>query len=1057
MVLIKMTDMEEAEKRQRESSGENLMRKRVESARRYLNLLRQRFSENDRKYEEFLEIMKCFKNQQVDMENVCKRVQDLFKGQRQLLIEFNKLIPPDYRINVQPSVQYEDAIEYLKRVKDETRNEPEIYKEFIRILKLYQNQQITQQSVYEQVQSLMKNYHELFENFVNFLPNSQTTEEPEEDEAEVIKRKRRKIDTPIMQAVAPPMPFYDKWLIEELNEPPKHESGFFEALKILLVMNSSEGTDYYNEFCRCLDLYTDCVITHAELCDVVQPLFAVTNPTVFVNQNYASIRSTQPQNTAELTARVEAQLTLFYEQFKLITKAREASRRKTGWFFRPLSEYDSKGKKRHGHSYLEIKRPQIPARGRTEDLKELLNSQWVSVPYGSEDYSFKLMRKNVYEDALFKCEDERFDFDMRVEGARFTLEMLKKIEQDLNSLPQDQQQTYQIDPAFLVPMRMQPVAFIYGEHANQILNLLRTKPSVAIPVVIKRLTQKIDLWANVAKPDDSKGWDEIVEKNFSKSLDHRSFYFKQNEKRLTNVKSFKSEAQARYAKRLEVKPTEIKLDEEFDFEWMGGSPGKYFFSSFSGLSSGVVQRVSPDFHDELLDEVRNTHPQQLPYQNALLENQWPQFRLLFAVDSLVEDSLRVLLYSNEKNHNNEKERMHKWLMSFFADFFEKKLPWDIRANKCSKYFEQAPQDEQMQDVKEEVDNEKLRKQVQKWLNSESYSDPELVASDSVTDSTQDLLVLRKDSEFRRYLPVIGENQVYYVPNSLYVFIRFLYSIYERLLKVKLILSGEEQSHIPLERGSYVFSEAVEDQYINFISVAGKVLKGTYDSSKYEDACRTLLGADAYMLFTFDKLITSATKALLATVNDDLAKKSGRLYRKFRKERINEEMYLAEVFSLTASSQSELYRLWWNKKDNLLAITYIEGPYEKLNPLRVESAQKYLQEYVTSIPQATTLEQEITPLLKRLDRHFAWTKMTEQSFSNRLFTHSGLEIGLVEQSCKLVFVPRTEDFQHNSSFKNKGVLCWSKSDDKTYLFRDKSSFVQKAAELAERKLLTRLQA
>lgn len=59
-----MTDMEEAEKRQRESTGENLMRKRVESARRYLNLLRQRFNENDRKYEEFLEIMKCFKNQQ---------------------------------------------------------------------------------------------------------------------------------------------------------------------------------------------------------------------------------------------------------------------------------------------------------------------------------------------------------------------------------------------------------------------------------------------------------------------------------------------------------------------------------------------------------------------------------------------------------------------------------------------------------------------------------------------------------------------------------------------------------------------------------------------------------------------------------------------------------------------------------------------------------------------------------------------------------------------------------------------------------------------------------
>jgi paired amphipathic helix protein Sin3a len=1022
------------------------------------------------------------------MENVCKRVQELFKGHRQLLTEFNKLIPPDYRINMQvnspqPSVQYEDAIEYLKRVKDDTRNEPDIYKEFIRILKLYQSQQITQQSVYEQVQSLMKNYPELFEHFVNFLPNTQAPEEVEEDEAEVIKRKRRRVDTPLMQAVVPPIHFYDKYLIEELNEVPKHEQAFFEALKILLVMNSSKGADYFNEFCRCLDLYTDCIITHVELCEVVAPLFVVTDPTIFINPNLANIRSAQHQNTAELTTKVEAQLALYRDQFKVFTKLRESSRRKTGWFFRPLSEYDSKSMKRHGHSYLEIKRPKIPARGRTEELKEQLNSQWVSVPYGSEDYSFKLMRKNIYEDALFKCEDERFEFDMRIEGARYTLEMLKKLELQLNDLTPEQASTYSIDPAYLVPMRMQPVAFIYGEHANQILNLLKTKPVTTIPVVIKRLTQKIDIWVTVAKPDDSKAWDEIVEKNFGKSLDHRSFYFKQNEKRLTNTKSFKSEAQARYVKRLENKPEEFKLDEESDFSWMGGSPGKYFFSSFTGLSSGIVQRVPPDFQDELLEQGKHTPSQHLPYQNAPLFEQWPQFRLLFAVDSLLEDALRILLFSIEKNHSNDKDRMHKWLVSFFSDFLDKPLPRDMRSNKSSRFFEHIPQEDESLEVKEELDAEKRRKLavgrpkqettntmgsepapgrvmskfMQKWLESESYSDPELVVSDSVTDSTQDLLVLRKDADFRRYLPVLLDNQVYYVTNTVYVFLRFLYSIYERLLKVKLTLNAEEQSHCPLERGEYVFSETVEGLYLSFLDRATKVLKGTYDASKYEDSCRTLLGTDAYMLFTFDKLITSAAKALLAIVNDDLAKKAGSLFRKFRKERINEEMYLAEVFNLAASAQGEIYRLWWSKKWTVLAITYIEGPYEKLNSAKVESAQRYFQDYVSGAPQATDLEKEIAPMLRHLDRHFAWTKMTEGSFSSRLSLHSGIEVGLVEQSCKLVFVPRTEDFQVNSSFQNKGALCWVKSEDKTYLFRDKSSFIQKATELAERKLMARLTA
>ncbi len=37
----------------------------------------------------------------------------------------------------------------------------------------------------------------------------------------------------------------------------------------------------------------------------------------------------------------------------------------------------------------------------------------MSIPIGSEESSsFKHMRKNQYEEALFKCEDERFEIDM---------------------------------------------------------------------------------------------------------------------------------------------------------------------------------------------------------------------------------------------------------------------------------------------------------------------------------------------------------------------------------------------------------------------------------------------------------------------------------------------------------------------------------------------------------------------------------------------------------------------------------------------------------------------
>ena len=39
----------------------------------------------------------------------------------------------------------------------------------------------------------------------------------------------------------------------------------------------------------------------------------------------------------------------------------------------------------------------------------MLNDQYISTTSGSEDFSFKASRKNNYEDALFRCEDERYE------------------------------------------------------------------------------------------------------------------------------------------------------------------------------------------------------------------------------------------------------------------------------------------------------------------------------------------------------------------------------------------------------------------------------------------------------------------------------------------------------------------------------------------------------------------------------------------------------------------------------------------------------------------------
>ena len=138
---------------------------------------------------------------------------------------------------------------------------------------------------------------------------------------------------------------------------------------------------------------------------------------------------------------------------------------------RPVSELDVTNWKRCTTSYVQLPQnyPELPCTGRRTNriLAGLLNDEWVSVTSGSEDYSFKVglmhpsvalslsgvwprvraachlllpdvgklvvryciddtlmlpplpllqhMRKNQYEEALFRVEDDRFELDMMIE------------------------------------------------------------------------------------------------------------------------------------------------------------------------------------------------------------------------------------------------------------------------------------------------------------------------------------------------------------------------------------------------------------------------------------------------------------------------------------------------------------------------------------------------------------------------------------------------------------------------------------------------------------------
>lgn len=241
-----------------------------------------------------------------------------------------------------------------------------------------------------------------------------------------------------------------------------------------------------------------------------------------------------------------------------------------------LSELNLRDAMRCTPSYRELPKiyQHVRSSGRSEAEEKLLNDRWSSLPVGSEDTNtFKHMRRNPHEDVLFKVEDERFELDMLIDGVTAAIARLEPVEEEIEALkattesasehaldgfqhsrevnaakpgsssawngasPQFQ---YRLDERTLGAVHLSTVSRLYGEHGLEVLDLMRKNPAAAIPVVLKRLRQKEQEWRS-AREVAKSGWKELAQKNFHRSLDHRSHHFRREDKRFTSNRALLQE------------------------------------------------------------------------------------------------------------------------------------------------------------------------------------------------------------------------------------------------------------------------------------------------------------------------------------------------------------------------------------------------------------------------------------------------------------------------------------------------------------------------------------
>ncbi|GMI99171.1 SIN3-like 2 [Hibiscus trionum] len=159
--------------------GSTSQRLKTIDALRYLKEVKEVFQDQKEKYDMFLEVMMDFRAQSIDAVDVIARVKELFKGHNNLIYGFNTFLPTGYGItlddnNAPPkrTVEFEDAISFVNKIKNRFQHDEHVYKSFLDVLNMYRREQKDVNELYTEVASLFKDHPDLLEEFTRYLPDS---------------------------------------------------------------------------------------------------------------------------------------------------------------------------------------------------------------------------------------------------------------------------------------------------------------------------------------------------------------------------------------------------------------------------------------------------------------------------------------------------------------------------------------------------------------------------------------------------------------------------------------------------------------------------------------------------------------------------------------------------------------------------------------------------------------------------------------------------------------------------------------------------------------------
>lgn len=598
----------------------------------------------------------------------------------------------------QQAVEFDHAISYVTTIKRRFADDPSTYHAFLEILHTYQKEQRGIKEVLEQVAHLFQDHPDLLKEFTFFLPDAVQEQAKERlhraaadseariaaqraqveqqkrgarEEMDVDQNGKHRVIDMTGQPIPEPEPSRGRKRSHKdttgeptpqpivLPQQPESfvynsavERQFFDTAREALAAYTRDGGQAWAEFLKCLDMYAQEILSRSEMFNFVEPLLGKRNNKLFEEfKRIINAAGTQPTNAPNM---------------------------EDSWYSVPLSEIDFTRCRRCSPSYRALPRdyPSPPCSDRSDEEAKILNDVWVSLPVGSEEsYTFRHMRRNTYEEILFRCEDERFEIDMAIDSNATTLARLEPIAEEIAQLAENElvlpetsvtpkpastdqgmggrRFHYTFDKSILGIIHRNAIARIYGDCGQEMLDLIVKNPTVAVPVVVERLRQKDGEWKKV-RARLNRRWKELAEHNYYRSLDHRSLTWRTTDKRTISTRTLVAEIKDRAANGGQESSAalQVRLDKAKE------EHGAFYEVTMSATFKKTLDLTSLPKPDRRLFT---------PHMSLIYENTaWVH-----------QDAYRILSFALERGtiSPSDKERCHRLWFDFLGPWFNLTMDW----------------------------------------------------------------------------------------------------------------------------------------------------------------------------------------------------------------------------------------------------------------------------------------------------------------------------------------------------------------------------------------------